>query len=156
MVDEKKILAFIHSKGPILPVQLASEIKQDIIIAGAVLSDLVKSKRILISNTKIGGSPVYYVKEQKFKLQDLYKYLNEKDKRAYDMLKQKMVLRDIMLTPLLRVSLRNIKDFAKPVEVTVGTTKEIFWRWYLTAPEEAEAMIKAFFKKPEPKKVKKP
>jgi len=156
MQDDDKILQFIRAKGPILPVQLASELKKDIIIAGAVLSNLTSSKKVLISNTKIGGSPVYYLKEQTYKLQDLYKYLNEKDKRAYDLLKQRRVLRDITLTPLLRVSLRNIKDFAKPVEVTVGTTKEIFWRWYLTTPDDAGTIIKSFFKqqeKPEPEKI---
>lgn len=158
MFDEDKILAFIRSKGPILPVQLGSEIKKDLMITGAILSDLSKSKKILISNTKVGGSPVYYLKEQGFKLQDLYKYLNEKDKRAYDLLKQRRVLRDVTLTPLLRVSLRNIKDFAKPVEVTVGKTKEIFWRWYLTASQDSETIIKSYFqqqqvsKKPEEQK----
>ncbi len=155
MQDDDQILRFIRSKGPILPVQLAGELKKDMIIAGAVLSNLAGSRKILISNTKVGGSPVYYLPEQAYRLQDLYKYLNEKDKRAYDLLKQRRVLRDITLTPLLRVSLRNIKDFAKPVEVTVGRTKEIFWRWYMTSPQDAETIIKSFFReqeKPEPPK----
>jgi cell pole-organizing protein PopZ len=149
MVDEDKIMAFIRSKGPILPVQLGSEIKKDLMITGAILSDLSQRKLILISNTKVGGSPVYYLKEQGYRLQELYKHLNQKDKRAYDLLKQRQVLRDSTLTPLLRVSLRNIKDFAKPVEVTVGNQKEIFWKWYLTTSEKSGHIIKSFF---EPKK----
>jgi len=161
MVDDEEILRFIRAKGPILPVQLAKELKKDMMIAGAMLSDLVKSKKILISNTKVGGSPVYYMKEQAFKLQDLHKHLSEKDRRAYDVLKQRRVLRDITLTPLLRVALRNIKDFAKPVEVTVGNRKEIFWRWYMTNPGDAETIIKSHFKqeekpKEEPKEEVKP
>ncbi len=152
MQDDDQIIRFIRSKGPILPVQLAGELKKDMIIAGAVLSNLAGSRKVLISNTKVGGSPVYYLPDQAYRLQDLYKYLNEKDKRAYDLLKQRRVLRDITLTPLLRVSLRNIKDFAKPVEVTVGRTKEIFWRWYMTSPQDAETIIKSFFKEQEKEK----
>jgi hypothetical protein len=155
MFDEDKIMAFIRSKGPILPVQLGSEIKKDLMITGAILSDLSQRKLILISNTKVGGSPIYYLKEQAYKLQNFYKYLNEKDKRAYDLLKGRRVLRDSKLTPLLRVSLRNIKDFAKPVEVTVGNNKEIFWRWYLTSSGDSGNIIKSFFeqKKPAPKEI---
>jgi len=145
-----RILQFIRSKGPVLPVQVASELKQNLIIAGAVLSEIAKSGKIKISNTKVGGSPVYYVPEHEYRLQDLYKHLNEKDKRAYDLLKQQKVLRDTSLTPLLRVSLRNIKDFAKPIEVQTSQGTEIFWRWYMTSMQEAEGSIKGFFQQRKP------
>jgi len=148
MIDKTKILQYVALKGLILPVQLASELKQSTIITGAILSELVREKQLQVSGTKVGGSPVYYLKQQRHRLQELYKYLNEKDKRAYDMLKEKKALRDTALTPLLRVSLRNIKDFAKPVEVNLKSGKEIFWRWYLTPFEEIEAIIKSIFEKP--------
>lgn len=141
-MDNDKILQFIRMKGLVLPMQIASEIKQSSMIAGAVLSDLAKSGKIKISNTKVGGSPVYYLPEHAYKLQELYKHLNEKDKRAYDLLKERKVLRDVSLTPLLRVSYRNIKDFAKPIEVAIGGQKEIFWRWYMLSMSDAEPMIR--------------
>jgi len=153
-MDHDKIIQVIRSKGLVLPAQITKEINQPILIAGAVLSELSSSGKIKISNTKIGGSPVYYVKEHAYKLTDLYKYLNEKDKRAYDLIKQRKVLRDNVLTPLLRVSLRNIKDFAKPVEVNVGQNKEVFWRWFMTPMSEAGPMINGFFEKPKPQPVK--
>ena len=147
-MDEEKVLRFVAMKGLVLPVQLANELKQTSIIAGAVLSDLVRSNKLKISNTKVGGSPVYFLKEQRHRLQELYKYLNEKDQRTYDLLKEKKVIRDTEATPLQRVSLRNIKDFAKPVEVNLSTGKELFWRWYLTPFEEAESIIRSYFEKP--------
>jgi len=154
-MDNDKVLQFVKQNGPLLPAQLAKELNQNIIIAGALLSGLADAGKIKISNTKIGGSPVYYTEEQRHKLQDLYKYLNEKDKRAYDLIKQKGVLRDNVLTPLLRVSLRNIKDFARPVEVGTSKGKEIFWRWYMVPMSQAEPKIKEYFqpaqKEAEPK-----
>jgi len=150
MLDENKLISFIRMKGLVLPAHIASELKADMIIAGAVLSNMSSSGKIKISNTKIGGSPVYYLPEHAYRLQELYKYLNEKDKRAYDLLKQKKILRDIKLTPLLRVSLRNIKDFAKPVKVNVNNAEEIFWRWFMIPSSEAESLVRQFF---EPQKV---
>jgi len=144
-MDNDKVLQFVKSRGPVLPAQLAKELNQNIIIAGALLSGLADQGKIKISNTKIGGSPVYYTEEQKHKLQDLYKYLNEKDKRAYDLIKQKGILRDNVLTPLLRVSLRNIKDFARPIEVGTSKGKEIFWRWYMMPMSQAEPRVKEYF-----------
>jgi len=154
MIDHDKIIQFIKMHGPLLPVQLSKEFKQDTIIMGAVLSELASAKKIFISNAKIGSSPVYYMKEQSYKLQDLYKHLNEKDQRAYDLLRQKKVLRDKELTPLLRVSLRQIKDFAVPITVKVGKNEELFWRWYLVSQDEAGKLIRPIFVKQEirPKK----
>lgn len=73
--------------------------------------------------------------------------MNEKDKAAYELLKSKRILRDSALTPLMRVTLRSIKDFAKPIEVTLGSNKELFWKWYLlpndVASEEIKKVVKA-------------
>jgi hypothetical protein len=146
MIPDDKIIAFLKAKGPSIPVHLVKEFKQDTIILGAILSSLASSKKLLISNTKIGGSPLYYLKEDEAKLQEFSKYLNEKDLRAYELLKENKVLRDKEMTPLERVSLRTIKDFAKPVTVTVGSQDEIFWKWYLLKPEESENLIRAYFK----------
>jgi hypothetical protein len=149
MIADDKIIAFLKANGPSIPVHMVKELKQDTIIIGAMLSALAGTKKLIISNTKIGGSPLYYLKEDEAKLQDFAKYLNEKDQRAYELLKEKKVLRDKEMTPLLRVSLRAIKDFAKPVTVTVGGQNEIFWKWYLIKSDESEKHIRAFFGKQE-------
>lgn len=145
MFDHEKIIEFIRAKGLVLPVQLAKEFKKDTILMGAVLSELVSAKKIKISCVKIGGSPVYYVKEQAYKLQELYKHLNEKDKRAYDFLKTSKILRDSDLTPLQRVSLRQIKDFAKPLSVKAEGKEELFWKWYMVSHEDASRLIREYF-----------
>jgi hypothetical protein len=71
----------------------------------------------------------------------LIKYLNEKDRRTADLLQQKKILKDSEQTPLVRVSLRSIKDFAKPLEVNIKGQKEIYWKWYIIPAQEAEQLI---------------
>src|SRR3989338_8131760 len=111
MIDQEKVLEKIKERGYVLPVHLSSLFNTNTITMGAVLSDLSAQKKLKISSAKIGGSPVYYIEEQKDKLQDLFRYLNEKDKRTFTLLKEKKVLREDALDPLTRVSLRAIKDF---------------------------------------------
>jgi len=147
MINESRILEIIKEKGPIIPAQLAREINTNILFASAMLSELVSKKIINISHIKIGGSPLYYVKGQEEKLQNFTSYLHEKEKKAYEFLKEKKVLRDSSLEPVMRVALRNIKDFAKALNVKTTQGIEIFWKWYLLSNEEAEKIIKAMLEK---------
>ncbi len=139
---EAQIISIIERKGPVVPSDLCRELKIDSIFAGAYLSDLVKSKKLYISNLKIGTSPVYYLPKHKEQLENFSKYLNEKDKRAFEYLKEKKVLRDSKLDSLMQVSLREIKDFAIPLKVN---NSEIFWKYYLLSDETAIAQIRQIF-----------
>ena len=142
LLNKEDVLKYVKIKGPLIPVHLVSLLKSNTTMIGAALSELASDDRVKISHMKIGGSPLYYVEEQREKLQDFYKYLNEKDRRTYDSLKENKILRDNEVTPLFRVSLRNIKDFAMPVEIEYNGKKELFWRWYLTDKQEAISLIK--------------
>lgn len=145
-MNADQVVRVAATKGPVLPVQVVKELGGSTMLAGALLSQLVYQKRLRVSNLKIGGSPLYYVKGQEHKLQDYYKYLNEKDKKTFDLLKQKKILKDSEQEPLVRVSLRNIKDFAIPLEVTFDQEKEIFWKWYLLNEDDARDMIRDYLK----------
>ncbi len=136
-----KVFALVKNKGPVLPVQVVKEIGGNTFFAGAILSQLVDAKKIHLSFAKIGSSPVYYADGQEAKLQDLYKYLHEKEQKAFDLLKEEGILRDDILEPVMRVALRNIKDFAVPLEVTVNGDNYLFWKWYLLPEEDMKNKI---------------
>jgi len=136
------VISLVRSKGPILPSHVAKAINTNIIMASAYLSELVSSKIIHISNTKVGGSPLYYMPGQEAQLLKFADNLNEKERRALELLKENKILRDTALTPLMRVALREIKDFAVPLNVNVGGATETFWKWYLTPNSEIESLIK--------------
>lgn len=149
-----KALSIVKTKGPVLPGQINKELSVNVLFASAMLSELVDSKLIRLSHAKIGGSPVYYAPGQEPRLgQVLYNYLNEKDKQTFNLLKQSGVLRDAEQTPLVRVSLRQLKDFAHPLEVTLDDQKELFWKWHLFPDSEAEAIIKSLLGVDEKRKV---
>ena len=134
-----EILNYVSKHGPILPVQISKQINNNILFAGAILSELVANKKIMLSNAKIGGSPVYYISGQEYKLSMLYSYLKEVHRKVYDLLKENKVIQDIAVEPWQRVALREIPDFA--VRLTTKDNK-IFWRWYMISDEQAIPLIK--------------
>lgn len=142
METRDKILELVKAKGPVLPVQISKEIGSNILMASAHLAELTASNRLKISTIKVGGSPLYYLPGQEPMLQKFTGNMNDKEKKAFDLLNQNKVLRDSEQEPVIRVALREIKDFAVPLNVIHNDNKEIFWKWYLTSNEEAENLIK--------------
>ncbi|MBI2650386.1 hypothetical protein HYX04_03655 [Candidatus Woesearchaeota archaeon] len=141
METRERIVDIIKVKGPVLPVQISKEIGSNILMASAHLAELTASSRLKISTIKVGGSPLYYLAGQEEMLQKFTGNMNDKEKKAFDMLQQSKILRDAEQEPVIRVALREIKDFAVPLNVTHSDNKEIFWKWYLTPNEEAEKLI---------------
>lgn len=142
MSEKEEILKFVKMKGPVIPNQIKKVLGGETYLISALLSELSSDGLVKISHTKIGASPTYYVPGQEFKLQELKRFLNVKDQKTFDLLKERKVLRDRNQELLVRVSVRKIKDFAKPLEVNIRGEKEVFWKWYLTPREEAESLIK--------------
>jgi hypothetical protein len=140
-MEDQKILEFLRRSGPILPAQLAKFINSNILLSSAHLSELSSRRLVLVSDLKVGGSPLYYLPGQEAKLFDFRHHLNPKDQETVEYLKGKKILREKELDLFMRVSLRKVKDFAKPITVTVNGSKELFWKWYLINDEEAKRLI---------------
>lgn len=138
---KNKILSYVTLNGPCLPVQLSKQIHSNILFAGAVLSELVANQKLKISHSKIGGSPVYYVQGQESKLSILYPHLHEREKKAYDLLKENKVLQDKSLEPWQRVALRELNDFAYPIQIN----ENIYWRWHSISEDESNKLIQEKF-----------
>lgn len=138
----EKSFNFVKVNGPIIPVQIAKFLESDILIASAVLSDLVSQKKVFVTSVKYGGTPFYYAAGQESKLVDLSSNLKGKQREIYDLIRKKRILRDKFIEPWQRVAVREIKDFAKMLRVIYGDKEEIFWRWYSLSDEEAKGLIK--------------
>lgn len=143
---KSKIISVIKIRGPVLPVQIAHQVEISSIFAGAFLSELAGEKAIKISNMKVGGSPLYYLQGQEHLLENFYKYLPEKEREAFLLLKEKKILADKEQLPAIRVALRSIKDFAK----SFSKDNEIMWRFHSVTEEQVREMLE----KPEIKKEK--
>jgi hypothetical protein len=142
------VMDFIRFNGPVLPAHVAKKIEKDMIQAGALLSDLFSDKLIKISKAKIGGSPVYYVSGQEAKLEKLYDYLPGKEKEAFNILKEKKVVKDSEMVAGIRVALRSIRDFAVPFK----NGEDIYWKWYMLPNEQVEQYLPKLVSIPEVKK----
>ena len=162
LVDSDKVLEVVKFHGPLQPLDVRKVIgRGDSIVIGAELSSLASRGHVKVTTVKRGGSPFYYVPGTESKLERVAEFLNEKDIRAYNFLKEKKILRDKSQEPLTRVSLRSIKDYSKQLVVKVNGENEIFWRYFLISENDAIAAIKNAFKpktetKPSPTPVQAP
>lgn len=136
------IIRLISMKGPVLPAHINRDLKRDLIFTGAMLSELVDSKKLKLTRMKVGGSPLYYLPGQEHRLQYFTKNLHEKEQKAYELLRQNRILADREQEPVIRAALREIKDFAVPLEVTANGVTTLFWKWSLLPQAEAETLIK--------------
>jgi hypothetical protein len=128
---KEKMVQFIRIKGPSLPIQIAKEMKMNSLFISAFLSELVDEKRVKVSSLKVGGSPLYFLEGQEKELEKFYNYLHPKEAEAFQILKEKKILKDSEQEPAIRVALRAIKDFS----AGFSRNNEIYWR-YLQIPEQ--------------------
>jgi len=145
-IKRDKIIEIVKEKGPLLPMVVMKELELDSTYAGAMLSEMVSNKMLNITKVKRGGSPFYYLEGQEEKLEGLIGNLNEKDQQTVELLKKKGILRDKALSPLQRFSLRQIKDYAKEVQVKSGNEVDLFWRWYLLEEVKVKTLITEYLK----------
>jgi hypothetical protein len=146
MLDHDKILSFMKMIGPTTPTAVAKNIKSDVLLASALLSDLSAQNKVKVSKLKIGGgSPLYFLPGQE---EQLFKFaednFNPKDYQVLLQLKERKLLREKELELLGRVALRALKDFAIPLNVNIHGQTELFWKWHLLSNEEANNMIGDF------------
>ena len=137
----ESLLNLVKIRGPVLPADVYKQMGTDIMFAAAMLAELVSNRNVRITNVKMGGSTFYYVDGQEFKLQELMRHLNGKDREVAERLRREKVIRDNECSSLERFSLRQIKDYAFPIKVNNNNEVEIFWRWYLFNEEEAKRRI---------------
>lgn len=138
-----KILEYVKENGPLLPSDISKHMNGNLIFASAILSEFVSNKLLRMSNAKIGGSKLYYFPGQEGKLVMVHKHLPEKPRKAFELLQQQRVVRDSFCEPWERVALREIKDFAVPLMVSVGDKEEVFWKWFTVSDEEATGIIRS-------------
>ncbi len=128
---KKKIVSFLKEKGPSLPVHIAKEIGMDMLFTSAFLSELLSDGKIKISHLKVGNSRLYLLSGQEEQLENFSRYLNHKEKEAFELLKEKKFVDNSKLDPAIRIAMQNLEDFAKPID---NEGKRI-WK-YFTAKKE--------------------
>lgn len=143
-IPKEKIIEVLQ-QGPTVPSKIVKVVGGDTMLIGAMLSSLISTGEVKYSSLKIGGSPVYYLPEQEEKLEEFIGYLKDKDQKTARLLKEEKVIQDSKQEPLIRFSLKTIKDFAKPFELK----GELFYRYFLVNREDAEILANNILNKQE-------
>ena len=156
-LKEKKqaILEFIKRNGPSLPSKIAEHVKMPLLLTSALISELKSEGKLKVSNIKIGGSPLYYVEGQHSQLEQFTKYLPQKEKEAFELLKKEKVLDEEKIEPAYRIALSNLKDFSVPMKVKVNEEEKLFYRFYSFDKKEAIEKIQELLRKKEEKEERK-
>ncbi len=141
MEYREKVLAMARVR-PVLPTEVAKALSTNSMLAGAMLAEMSEKGLLKLSSLKVGGSPVYFVPGNEAQLLGFTESMNGKDRQTVQLLEREKVLRDAEVEPLVRVSLRAVKDFAVPLTVSHSGTEERFWKWFLLDDKEAEALIR--------------
>lgn len=139
---KRDIEIFIRNTGPTLPSEISKRIGKSLIVTSAILNEMVREKRLKITNLKIGSSPIYFCEGQEKELEKFVKHLKQKEKEAVELLKEKKIIDNEKIDPSTRVALNNAKDFAKLVKVKYEGIEKIFWKYYLINKDEIEKLIK--------------
>lgn len=138
---KERIISFMKIKGPSLPVQIASHVHMSPLFTSAFLSELFAEKRLKLSNMRVGSSPLYYLSGQEAMLDNFVQFLNNKEKEAFFLLKEKKLLEDSALSPPIRVAIKEIKDFAVPIKIRMDNEVKSFWKYHQTSDEEIRQIV---------------
>ena len=158
-VKKEEVLTVVRNKGPITTTELKRELNVETYLISAILSELVNSKVIKLTNVKKGTGIFYYAPGQEPKLEGLISYLNPKDQDTVKLLKQKKVIEDKTQELFTRVSVRKIKDYALPINIRISADEvRLFWKYFLVSDEEAKSVIREILRplvkpKSEPKTI---
>ncbi len=146
MLSKESVLRVVREQGPTLPIQIKKVLGGDTLLIGAILSELLATKEILVSKTRFGSSPAYYTTGQEKGFSRLSLYLTPEQRKTLQILQQKKVLEDKKQTLESRIALRQLPDFCIPTPMK----GKLFWRWH----ETTEGLPKPRLK-PKKKTVKK-
>ncbi len=140
-----QILTFLKENGPSLPTHVAKRIRSNTLLASAHLSDLASRNKLKISALKVGASPLYFLQGQEELLFNFAKdNVKAKDYIVLEKLKAEGILRENDLDLLSKVAVRNLRDFAVPLQVRSKGVVEFFWKWHLLDPQSASEQISKF------------
>jgi hypothetical protein len=140
--QKERMLNWMKVNGPSLPVQLAKAIGVSPLFASAFLSELKGEGKVKISRMRVGSSPLYYLEGQEEQLEKFIQHFESREREAFSLLKESRILEDSIQSPVVRVALRSIRDFAIPVKINVGGEMKLFWRYFNVLESEVGGIVR--------------
>lgn len=149
---KQKIIDLIKTSGPSFPTRISREAGISPLFIGALLSEMVSEKKLVMSRMKVGSSPLYFLQGQEATLEGFIQYLNSKEQEAVYRLRDAKVLDDSNQDPAMRIALRKVHDFAIPITVRSDNEEKLFWKFFTITDSEAKQHIEEALGLTKPKK----
>jgi hypothetical protein len=111
MVNDK-VISFLKTHGPSLPVEIGKEIGYNSFITKAILLELINEGKVKKSKRTIGGSLVYYLEGQENAMRKrIFEEIGIPDKKVLKMLKEKGSVLVSDMSPHERAFIKELRDF---------------------------------------------
>lgn len=138
---KEKIIEVIRTAGPSFPTRISREAGVSPLFIGALLSEMIAERKVVMSAMKVGSSPLYLIPGQDAQLENFIHYLNPKERETIARLKEMKVVEDETEDPATRVALRKLKDFAIPINVRDAGVEKLYWKFFTAQDEEVRNIL---------------
>lgn len=126
---KEKILYYIKKNGPSVPTEVNSFLKMNSIIISAVMSELIKEKFLLVSQKRIGSSPLYFIKGQEKQVRNrLRKELKINERKILEFFEKNKSCLKSNLSPQYRFMIDNLRDFIVPSSIKLNGEEKILYK----------------------------
>ncbi|PIN99943.1 hypothetical protein COT72_03860 [archaeon CG10_big_fil_rev_8_21_14_0_10_43_11] len=144
---EARVVQYLRTNGPSLPVQVSKALEENVMFASALLGGLVATKQIRLTRKKIGNSPLYFLPEHiNHARRIIYDRLDPREKELVDFVTKKGVVREDELTPTERFFIKDLVDFFESEQ----ENNQTYWKVPGTNAKPTLEPPKPLVSKPEP------
>ncbi len=136
---DERIIEFIKNNGPATPIEIASKIGTNSIIATAIMIDACSNQKLKRSKRKVGGSmKLYYAPGQEKEMRKrISSLLTPQDKELLEKLMKEKIISEIELEPIHRVLFSNLEDLINVIMVNHNGAS--MKSWYVPELDEENA-----------------
>jgi len=140
---KERIIELIRELGPIVPNEISGKLEANSFLVSALMSELVREKRLLYSHKKLSNSPLYYVQGQedlvRRRLNPLLKIPEKKIVEFFE--KNKLALKD-NLSPQQRYMVDELKDYITSITLNIDGEEKKFYKNHNVSDESIRDSLK--------------
>ena len=152
-----KVVEFLRINGPSHPVQIGKVLGKDTMMTSAILSEVVKTGNVKMTQRKVGNSSLFFLPGQEEKVKEMLKKdLNFVENKLVERAKSKSFIPHSELTTQDKFILPELRDFLVPLKVKYGESEMVVWKHYTVSNETIMPSITEMMKKAPPKKIEAP
>jgi len=150
-----KVVEFLRINGPSHPVQIGKVLGKDTMMTSAILSEVVSSGRVKMTERKVGNYSLFFLQGQEEKVYEMLKNnLSFIEKKLIERFESRSFIPHSELTTQDKFILPGLRDLLLPLKVKYGDSEVIIWKYYNVPNEQIMPSITEMMIKAAPKEVK--